>query len=142
MVERYPERLGAPKAHALSPRSLELLRQFKLDSKRLRQLGTRRRDAFWVNFLTNMSGPQVGVLPYERMDTDVLNDTPEVCGGKSTDRDKLLTSKDDSQYTSARLRAIRHRCAVKRSERRPKERRIVCLIDTGTGVASRYGATH
>ena len=78
MVERYPERLGAPKAHALSPRSLELLRQCHLDVKRLRQLGTRRRDAFWVNFLTNLSGQQVGVLPYERMDVDVLNDTPEV----------------------------------------------------------------
>ncbi len=77
-MERYPERLGAPKAHALSPRSLELLRQFNLDVKRIRQLGTRRRDAFWVNFLTNLSGQQVGVLPYERMDVDVLNDTPEV----------------------------------------------------------------
>jgi hypothetical protein len=78
VVERYPERLGAPKAHALSPRSLELLRQFHLDVRTLRQLGTRRRDAFWVNFLTNLSGQQVGVLPYERMDVDVLNETPEV----------------------------------------------------------------
>ncbi|OCT49141.1 3-(3-hydroxy-phenyl)propionate hydroxylase [Cladophialophora carrionii] len=78
VVERFPERLGAPKAHALSPRSLELLRQFHLDVKKIRQLGTRRRDAFWVNFLTNLSGQQVGVLPYERMDVDVLEDTPEM----------------------------------------------------------------
>ncbi|KAJ9610537.1 hypothetical protein H2200_005314 [Cladophialophora chaetospira] len=78
IVERYPERLGAPKAHALSPRSLELLRQFNLDVREIRQLGTRRRDAFWVNFLTNLSGEQVGVLPYERMDVDVLRDTPEM----------------------------------------------------------------
>lgn len=78
VVERYPERLGAPKAHALSPRSLELLRQFNLDVTKIRQLGTKRRDALWVNFLTNLSGQRVGVLPYERMDTEVLNHTPEV----------------------------------------------------------------
>ena len=82
-MERYPERLGAPKAHALSPRSLELLRQSKLDVKEVRRLGTRRRDAFWVNFLTNLSGQQVGVLPYERMDVDVLKHTPEA-GTKTT----------------------------------------------------------
>ena len=78
IVERYPERLGAPKAHALSPRSLEICRQFNLDTKKIRHLGTKRRDAFWVNFLTNLNGQQVGVLPYERMDVGVLNDTPEM----------------------------------------------------------------
>jgi hypothetical protein len=78
IVERYPERLGAPKAHALSPRSLEICRQFGLDVSRIRQLGTKRADAFWVNFLTNLSGEQVGVLPYERMDHGVLDETPEV----------------------------------------------------------------
>ena len=40
IVERYPERLGAPKAHALSPRSLEICRQFGLDVRRVRNLGT------------------------------------------------------------------------------------------------------
>lgn len=78
IVERYPERLGAPKAHALSPRSLEICRQFHLDVRRIRQLGTKRADAFWVNFLTNLSGKSVGVLPYERMDVGVLEHTPEV----------------------------------------------------------------
>lgn len=46
--------------------------------KAIRQLGTKRADAYWVNFLTNLSGQQVGVLPYERMDTDVLRHTPEM----------------------------------------------------------------
>lgn len=78
IVERYPERLGAPKAHALSPRSLEICRQFGLDTARIRKLGTKRADAFWVNFLTSLSGEAVGVLPYERMDAAVLDDTPEV----------------------------------------------------------------
>jgi 2-polyprenyl-6-methoxyphenol hydroxylase-like FAD-dependent oxidoreductase len=78
IVERYPERLGAPKAHALSPRSLEICRQFGLDVRRIRELGTPRADAFWVNFVTNLSGEAVGVLPYERMDAAVLDETPEM----------------------------------------------------------------
>ncbi|KAK7890762.1 hypothetical protein LTR67_007971 [Exophiala xenobiotica] len=78
IVERYPERLGAPKAHALSPRSLEICRQFHLDVKKIRQLGTKRSDAYWVNFVTNLSGETIGILPYERMDVGVLQDTPEV----------------------------------------------------------------
>ena len=78
IIERYPERLGAPKAHALSPRSLEICRQFGLDVQKIRQLGTKRRDAFWVNFLADLTGQSIGRLPYERMDVDVLRDTPEM----------------------------------------------------------------
>ncbi|KAF4415062.1 3-propionate hydroxylase [Fusarium acutatum] len=78
IVERYPERLGAPKAHALSPRSLEICRQFGLDIDHIRSLGTPRDDAYWVNFLTTLSGQVVGQLPYERMDKDVLDFTPEM----------------------------------------------------------------
>lgn len=80
VIEKYPERLAAPKAHAVCPRSFELCRQFGIDTKALRQIGTSRDDAHWVNFLTNLSGERIGVLPYERMDTNVLNDTPEVYG--------------------------------------------------------------
>ncbi|KAL4922061.1 FAD binding domain-containing protein [Aspergillus aurantiobrunneus] len=76
IVERYPTRLAAPKAHALSPRSLELCRQFGLDVNEIRSLGTSREDAHWVNFITNLSGTQVGRLPYERMDPGVLDATP------------------------------------------------------------------
>ncbi|RVX67828.1 hypothetical protein B0A52_07756 [Exophiala mesophila] len=78
IIERYAERLGAPKAHALSPRTLEICRQHNLDVKRLRSLGTKRADAFWVNFVTNLSGKTVGRLPYERMDVGVLEHTPEM----------------------------------------------------------------
>lgn len=78
IIERYTESLGAPKAHALSPRSLEICRQYGLDVSRIRSLGTPRKDAFWVNFVTNLAGQSVGVLPYERQDTAVLDDTPEV----------------------------------------------------------------
>ncbi|KAL2817900.1 FAD binding domain-containing protein [Aspergillus cavernicola] len=76
IVERYATRLAAPKAHALSPRSLELCRQFGLGVNEIRALGTSRKDAYWVNFITNLSGQQVGRLPYERMDPEVLDATP------------------------------------------------------------------
>lgn len=80
IVERYGKRLAAPKAHALSPRSLEICRQFGLDTNDIRRRGTSRDDAFWVNFVTSLNGEQVGRLPYERMDTEVLDLTPEVGG--------------------------------------------------------------
>ncbi|KAK6388103.1 hypothetical protein LTR65_008111 [Meristemomyces frigidus] len=78
IIEKYPQRLAAPKAHALSPRSLEICRQFGLDTRALRRLGTPRDDAYWVNFITNLGGERIGVLPYERMDAEVLDDTPEM----------------------------------------------------------------
>ncbi|KAM5361900.1 hypothetical protein ACJZ2D_012845 [Fusarium nematophilum] len=78
VVEKYPERLAAPKAHALCPRSLEICRQFGLDTNAMRKLGTPRNDAYWVNFVTNLSGERIGVLPYERMDAGVLEHTPEM----------------------------------------------------------------
>lgn len=71
-------RLAAPKAHAVNPRSLEILRQYGLCEKRIRQQGTQREDACWVNFVTSLSGELVGRIPYERMDAAVLDDTPEV----------------------------------------------------------------
>ncbi|KAJ5304682.1 Branched-chain-amino-acid aminotransferase [Penicillium atrosanguineum] len=76
IIERYPTRLAAPKAHALSPRSLELCRQAGLDVNEIRKIGSPRGDAYWVNFITSLAGKQVGRLPYERMDKEVLNDTP------------------------------------------------------------------
>ncbi|KAJ6122504.1 hypothetical protein N7512_004969 [Penicillium capsulatum] len=76
LIERYPTRLAAPKAHALSPRSLELCRQAGLDINEIRKMGSPRQDAYWVNFVTSLAGKQVGRLPYERMDPEVLNDTP------------------------------------------------------------------
>lgn len=44
----------------------------------IRKIGSPRQDAFWVNFVTSLAGKQVGRLPYERMDQEVLNDTPTV----------------------------------------------------------------
>ncbi|KAJ5390086.1 FAD binding domain-containing protein [Penicillium cataractarum] len=76
IAEKYATRLAAPKAHALSPRSLEMCRQFRLDVNEIRKVGTSRSDAYWVNFITSLAGEHVGKLPYERMDAEVLNSTP------------------------------------------------------------------
>jgi FAD binding domain-containing protein len=78
LIEKYPERLAAPKAHALCPRSLEICRQFGLETNEIRKIGSPRDEAYWVNFLTDLSGERIGVLPYERMDPGVLDHTPEV----------------------------------------------------------------
>ena len=78
IIERYPTRLAAPKAHALSPRTLEICRQFGLEVNAIRGIGTNRDDAYWVNFVTSLTGHYVGSLPYERMDAEVLEDTPTV----------------------------------------------------------------
>ena len=78
LIEKYPERLAAPKAHALCPRSLEICRQYGLDTNAMRKLGTPREDANRVNFVTSLSGEHIGLLPYERMDAEVLEHTPEV----------------------------------------------------------------
>ncbi|CAH0033221.1 unnamed protein product [Clonostachys rhizophaga] len=77
LIEKYPERLAAPKAHALCPRSLEICRQYGLDTNAMRKLGTPREDASWVNFVTDLSRDHIGLLPYERMDAGVLEHTPE-----------------------------------------------------------------
>ncbi|KAI8670217.1 hypothetical protein NCS55_00766800 [Fusarium keratoplasticum] len=78
LIEKYPERLAAPKAHALCPRSLEICRQYGLDTNAMRKLGTPREDANRVNFVTSLSGEHIGLLPYERMDAEVLEHTPEM----------------------------------------------------------------
>lgn len=43
----------------------------------MRSIGSPREDAYWVNFVTNLSGLRIGRLPYERMDAEVLDCTPE-----------------------------------------------------------------
>lgn len=77
IVEKYKERKGQPKAHAINPRSLEILRQAGIDTGRLREAGANAEDASLVRFVTSMTGLQLGSLPYERQDTEVLESTPE-----------------------------------------------------------------
>lgn len=59
----------------------------------IRKVGSPRSDAYWVNFITSLAGKQVGRLPYERMDKEVLNDTPTVRLRTSVLRMAILTIK-------------------------------------------------
>ncbi|KAM0747976.1 3-propionate hydroxylase [Meredithblackwellia eburnea MCA 4105] len=94
VVERHPTRLGAPKAHALSPRSLEICRQFGLSVSAIRSLGSPRDEARHVRFVASLSGMQVGTLPYERMDLDVLEHTPEMIHNIPQPEFEALLSKE------------------------------------------------
>ena len=108
MIERYPTRLAAPKAHALSPRTLEICRQFDLDVNEVRRLGTQRDDAYWVNFVTSLAGYYVGSLPYERMDAEVLEHTSTVsvlCPLVKYEID--INVEDDPQRSPTYIRTIR-----------------------------------
>lgn len=77
ILERHAKRLGQPKAHAINPRSLEILRQAGLDTAHLRNLGASAQDADAVRFVLSMKGLEVGSLPYERQDEAVRELTPE-----------------------------------------------------------------
>ncbi len=57
---------------------MEIARQFGLDTNYIGRQGTSRADAYWVNFVTNLSERHIGRLHYERMDAGVLDATPEM----------------------------------------------------------------
>lgn len=71
-------RLTAPKAHAIGPRSFDIIRQYGFDIPFISSRGTPRESGRWVHFVTTLAGESIGQLPYERMDVDILDDTPEM----------------------------------------------------------------
>ncbi|KAJ2894847.1 hypothetical protein MKZ38_007184 [Zalerion maritima] len=77
VLERHARRLGQPKAHAVNPRSLEILRQAGIDTDALRKLGATAQEADRVRFVTSIAGLEIGSLMYERQDEDVKSLTPE-----------------------------------------------------------------
>ncbi|PWY84387.1 FAD-binding monooxygenase, partial [Aspergillus eucalypticola CBS 122712] len=77
VVERYPGRLGQPKAHAVNPRSLEILRQAGLDTVTLREVASRPREADLVRFGLSPLGLELGTLPFERQGEENKAITPE-----------------------------------------------------------------
>ncbi len=77
VLERHARRLGQPKAHAINPRSLEILRQAGLDTRLLRKLGASPTEADVVRFVLSVSGLEIGTLPYERQDDGVKRLTAE-----------------------------------------------------------------
>jgi 2-polyprenyl-6-methoxyphenol hydroxylase-like FAD-dependent oxidoreductase len=76
IVERYPSPLQAPKAHVISPRSLEIFRAAGLDVDAMRQMATNPDDSYYVRFNSTLVGREYGKVPYERQDEAVLDVTP------------------------------------------------------------------
>ena len=71
VAEKYPNRLDAPKAHALNPRSLEICAAAGLPMDALHAAATPRHEGAYVRMVTSLVGPQIGCLPYERQDEAV-----------------------------------------------------------------------
>ncbi|KAK8846505.1 hypothetical protein IAR55_005591 [Kwoniella newhampshirensis] len=95
LLDRHLAHLEAPKAHVISSRSLEVCRQYGLPASKIRSYGTSREDARWVRFVTNLSGEEVGILPFFRLEPDVLEYTPE--------DDTGVTSTIENTYTGEQL---------------------------------------
>jgi 2-polyprenyl-6-methoxyphenol hydroxylase-like FAD-dependent oxidoreductase len=76
LAEKYEGRLGAPKAHALNPRSLEICAAAGLPMAALHAAATPPADGAAVRFVQSLAGPDIGALPYERQDDAVRAVTP------------------------------------------------------------------
>ena len=77
VVDRRAGPHRAPQAHVVNPRSLEIFRALGVDTAALRAMATPRADGGHVSFVTTLTGPEIGRLPYERQDDAVLALTPE-----------------------------------------------------------------
>jgi 2-polyprenyl-6-methoxyphenol hydroxylase-like FAD-dependent oxidoreductase len=76
VVDRRPGPHRAPQAHAVNPRTLEILRRAGLDAAVLRAHATRREDGSHVAWVTTLAGTELGRLPYERQGDEMLEYTP------------------------------------------------------------------
>jgi hypothetical protein len=81
LLERHTAPLPVPKAHFLSPRSLEIFRQFGIPIKTIRTYPTKREDARNIRFVTDVNlsgGREIGCLPFDNVEVDQLGISPEV----------------------------------------------------------------
>ncbi len=76
VIDRRMERMTAPKAHAVNPRTIEICDQAGIPGNDIRALGTPLAKAGSVRFVSNLAGVEFGELPYERQTEDALAITP------------------------------------------------------------------
>jgi len=76
VVERREGPHRAPQAHVMNPRTLEICRGAGIDVDALRALATPRADGSQVVWMTDLSGEELGRLPYERQGDENLAVTP------------------------------------------------------------------
>lgn len=76
IIERRPGPQRAPAAHVVNARTLEICRAAGVDMDALAAVSKPPHDAGFVRWVTTLSGPELGCLPYERQLDEVLEVTP------------------------------------------------------------------
>jgi 2-polyprenyl-6-methoxyphenol hydroxylase-like FAD-dependent oxidoreductase len=76
LAEKHLQRLEAPKAHALNPRSLEICAAAGLSMDAIHAVATATADGQYVRMVETLSQPPIGVIAYERQDEAVRDLTP------------------------------------------------------------------
>jgi 2-polyprenyl-6-methoxyphenol hydroxylase-like FAD-dependent oxidoreductase len=76
IVERRQEPQRAPAAHAVNARTFEICRQAGVDMDALAAACTPPADGGAARWMTTLAGDELGHLPYERQDDEVLAVTP------------------------------------------------------------------
>jgi 2-polyprenyl-6-methoxyphenol hydroxylase-like FAD-dependent oxidoreductase len=66
VLERHLTPQELPRAHAVNPRSLEVLRELSIDADQLMPIAAPKELTSEVRFVTTMTGHCFGTLPYER----------------------------------------------------------------------------
>lgn len=77
IIDRHLQHLSQPRAHAINPRSFEILRQLGMDTAKLRAAGSKVEDVSDVIFAASMTGLEFGCLAYERQGDETKSLTPE-----------------------------------------------------------------
>ena len=76
LVDKRLERLDAPKAHAVNPRTLEICERLGVSADAIRASGASAADGGQVHFVDVLTGTCFGSLPYERQDDGAREFTP------------------------------------------------------------------
>ncbi len=76
VFERELEPQALPRAHAVNPRSIEIVRELDITYEQLRAAAAPPELTSEVRFVTTMTGHCFGTLAYERQDDDVRAVTP------------------------------------------------------------------
>jgi 2-polyprenyl-6-methoxyphenol hydroxylase-like FAD-dependent oxidoreductase len=77
VLEQAPEPQTLPRAHAVNPRTIEILdAELGIGAQQLRAVAAPKELTREVRFVTTMTGHAFGAVPYERQDDDVLAVTP------------------------------------------------------------------
>jgi len=71
VLERDKEPRTLPRAHAVNPRTIEILRNLAVDLEALRELAAPHELTSEVRFVTTLSGVCFGALPYERQGAEI-----------------------------------------------------------------------